>query len=154
MKWGNTEFNELTDFRDRIAELEQSGAIEENLIESVKELTARFLALVIPATPVGVYPASAGKVGGNLRRRWTAEMSVDEFVYSVAVINNGNSYEIEVVNDADYAEYVEYGHRTPGGKGWVVGRFMMTKSEIIMNQQAPQLIQKRFEDLLKGVVNG
>ena len=37
-----------------------------------KELAARLLAKVIKRTPVGQYPSGSGKVGGTLRRGWTA----------------------------------------------------------------------------------
>ena len=33
-----------------------------------------------------------------------------------------------VYNNVKYAPYVEYGHRTRGGKSFVDGRYMLTKS--------------------------
>ena len=152
--WGSVDFNEFEELRDKLVGLEQSGAVDAFFTNLVKELTARFLALVIPATPVGLYPKDTGKTGGTLRRGWTAEKTVEEYVFSVTVIKSGSSYEIKILNDVEYARYVEYGHRTPGGNGWVVGRFMMTISEIIINQEAPELIKKRLEEFLEGVING
>lgn len=40
----------------------------------------------------------------------------------------GDEYYIEVYNNVEYAEPVEYGHRTRGGKGFVPGSHMMEVS--------------------------
>lgn len=149
MKWGSTEFDELLEFQEQFEKVTDEE-LEMFFIDTSKELAARFLALVIPLTPVGEYPASTGKVGGTLRRNWTAGQSEESYVYTIQVVKKGTAYEIEIYNPTEYAEYVEFGHRTGNGRGWVWGRFMMTKSEIILNQEAPDIIRKRFEDMLRG----
>ncbi|MFQ9772238.1 MAG: HK97 gp10 family phage protein [Oscillospiraceae bacterium] len=74
----------------------------------------------------------------------------------------GNNYVITLVNNTEYASYVEYGHRqTPGryvpalGKrlkaGWVKGRFMMTVSIQEVEQLAPAILEKAIYQALKGV---
>lgn len=150
MKWGSTDFDELLEFQKQFEQITDKE-LEKFFVDTAKELAARFLELVIPETPVGIYPASTGKVGGTLRRGWTAGQSEESYVYTIQVVKTGNAYEIEIYNPVEYAEYVEYGHRTgDSGRGWVLGRFMMTKTEIIMNQQAPQVVQKRFEEMLRS----
>ena len=58
-----------------------------------------------------------------------------------------------VINQTEYAMYVEYGHRqTPGryvpalGKklkeGWVPGKFMLTISAEEIQRKSPQIIEK------------
>lgn len=74
-------------------------------------------------------------------------------------MRRGNSFEIEVFNSAEYASYVEYGHRQTQGRyvpalgkrlknGWVKGRFMLTVSEEEMRVQAPAVIEKRLAEYL------
>lgn len=96
----------------------------------------------------------SGYVGGNLRRSWQIGN----------VVRNGNSYEIEVFNDAEYASYVEYGHRQQSGRyvpalgkklkaGWVKGRFMMTISEMELRAQAPAIVEKRLREYFEEVLS-
>lgn len=94
----------------------------------------------------------AGYRGGSLRDAWTI----------LPVEKHGNTYEITVINNLDYASYVEYGHRqTPGryvpalGKSlkvsWVKGRFMLTISEQEVKTLAPELLNDMLYEALKGV---
>lgn len=54
----------------------------------------------------------------------------------------------------EYASYVEFGHRTPGGKGWVPGRFMMTVSASELEGMAPALLQRKLNAYLKEAFDG
>ena len=120
-----------------------------------KELAARLLAKVIKRTPVGDYPKSSGKKGGTLRRGWTGEKSSSAQAYanSLKVNRVGGAYVIEVINPVEYASYVEFGHRTRGGKGWVEGKFMLTISEQELERDAPRVLEnklkKKLEECLK-----
>ena len=62
-------------------------------------------------TPVGQY--NDGRTGGTLRRSWTLE--------------KGDLY-VKVFNDIFYGQFVEYGHRTRGGKSYVEGVYMLKTS--------------------------
>lgn len=56
-----------------------------------------------------------GKInGGTLRRSWQLKKISDA--------------EREIINNVYYGQYLEFGHRTRGGKGFVKGRYMLTKS--------------------------
>lgn len=102
---------------------------------AVKELAARLLALVKKRTPV---------ISGTLRRGWTVgELKKSE-----------SGYEIEVIDPIEYASYVEFGHRTRGGKGWVPGRFMMTVSASELEGMAPAILQRKLNAYLKEVLDG
>ena len=107
---------------------------------------------------------TSGKTGGTLRRGWTAksheeaaegkgsnQKNVLEYVNGVEVRHVGNTYEIQITNPVEYASYVEYGHRTRGGKGWVTGRFMLTISENEIRSIAPQILERRMMAMLKEV---
>ena len=77
----------------------------------------------------------------------------------------GNTYQVELVNNTEYASYVEYGHRqTPGryvsaiGKrlkaAWVEGQFPMTLSAREVESAAHGIlarkIQRYFEERIHG----
>lgn len=151
-KWGTCDFRQLERLRDK---LEAFSKVDYNhFVESAaRELAARLLAMAIKRTPVGVYPSSSGKTGGTLRRGWTAGKSGAAYARSLPIIKRGNVFEIEIINPVDYASYVEFGHRTVNGKGWVAGRFMLTISEEQLQAQAPKLIERRLMQMLKEVFN-
>lgn len=167
-KWGSTDFKQLQDLRDKLAKFEKMDM--RLFCEKVsKELAARLLRQVIPNTPVGQYPASTGKVGGTLRRGWTARteaeaasgMNKDVASYAAAlpVALEGNTYVITIINPVHYASYVEYGHRQEVGRyvpaigkrlknGWVKGRFMLTKAEAHVEGKAQKIIEKKLLEIL------
>ena len=74
--WGRCDFKQLKDLQERIQKLE--GNDFDAFCEAcAKELAARLLAKVIKRTPVGDYPSSTGKMGGTLRRGWTAKTEAE-----------------------------------------------------------------------------
>ena len=136
----------------------QQGNVEAFIEECAKELAARLLALVIPRTPVGVYPKSTGKKGGTLRRGWTSNTheeaasggsgNAKAYADSLEIKHNGNTLVIEIVNPVEYASYVEFGHRTANHSGWVQGRFMLTISEQEIQQIAPKVLEAKIKKYL------
>ena len=135
-RWGKCDFRELEQLNKR---LEQLSSVDFDAFcrKMSNEIAARLLAKVKKRTPVGVVPGYAtdeakeeywsGYEGGTLRDAWTI----------LPVEKQGDQYIVTVVNNTEYASYVEYGHRqTPGryvpalGKSlkasWVKGRFMLT----------------------------
>lgn len=161
-KWGKTDFKELYKMRDNVKEAAETTGFIENV---AKELTARLLGKVIPRTPVGKYPTGSGKMGGTLRRGWTSpsnkdaelntifggKSNVTEYVANIPITKIGSIYEIEIINPIEYASFVEYGHRTKGGHGWVKGRYMLTISAKEIERDAPKIIAKKLEEYLRGV---
>ncbi|QOS98113.1 HK97 gp10 family phage protein [Brevibacterium sp. JNUCC-42] len=81
---------------------------------------------------------------GELRRNWRVG-NVDR---------HGNAYVVELINLTEYAPFVEYGHRTRGGGGWVEGRFMMTISMKEIEKEFPTYLEKRQVELLNDIMNG
>ena len=149
MNWGNCDYKQLQRLRDSLATL-QSMDMDRFCTEVSKELAARLLALVIPRTPVGQYPKSSGKKGGTLRRGWTSKTQADAasrggsndakaYAEALPIRKSGNTYTIEVINPVEYASYVEFGHRTRGGDGWVPGQYFLTLSEQDLERLAPGL---------------
>lgn len=165
-KWGKANFEEFKALQDRLQTLEQID-LDKFCRDVSKELAARLLALVIPRTPVGVYPEGEGKNGGTLRRGWTGgkNASAKSYAQALPITKTGNTYTIEVINPVEYASYVEFGHRqTPGryvpaiGKrlkaSWVDGQYFLTISEEELQTIAPAVIQRKLDQLLREVFNG
>lgn len=162
-KWGNCDFSELRKYADKLEKLTDAD-INDLCVKCSKELAARLLALVIPRTIVGDYPASSGKVGGTLRRGWTSKTHAEaasgkgkngkpikEYVASLPVRKVGNYYIIQIINPVEYASYVEFGHRTRSG-GWVDGKYMLTISEERLKQIAPRVLEKMLYQKIREVI--
>lgn len=153
-KWGSCDFQQLKNLQKNLRRLSDTD-MTTFCEDCCKELAARLLALVIPRTPVGKYPKSSGKKGGTLRRGWGAKNGAEAASYanSLKVSKVGNSYMIEIINPVEYASYVEYGHRTRGGAGWVNGRYMLTISEEKLQQMTPAILERKLQAKLKEVYN-
>ncbi|WP_422389423.1 HK97 gp10 family phage protein [Clostridioides difficile] len=106
--------------------------------DAARELAARLLGKVIRRTPVDT---------GFLRQGWNGVA----YARSLPVYKQGNNYIIEVVNPTEYASYVNFGHRTKDGKGWVKGQHFLTISEMELQGQVDKIIEKKLLILLKGV---
>ena len=92
----------------------------------------------------------AGYKGGSLRDAWTI----------LPIEKHGDQYTVTIINNLEYASYVEYGHRqTPGryvpalGKtlkaSWVPGKFMLTISEQQVKNLAPSILNKMLYNAMK-----
>lgn len=166
-RWGRADYEELKELQRNIESLTEALSMDQFCESCAKELAARLLALVIPKTPVGDYSGDSytcangqthkghkvkGKVGGTLRRGWGAAAAggAKEYANSLNITKSGNTYTIEIVNPVEYASYVEFGHRTVDG-GWVEGHYMLTISEEKLKSIAPQVLEKKLNDYLKGV---
>ncbi len=162
MKWGRCEYRQLIKLRDNLAKL-QSADLDKFCRDTSKELAARLLSLVIPATPVGKYPKASGKKGGTLRRGWTArteqeaasrggDSNAQAYAQAMPISKQGTTYVVEVINPVHYASYVEFGHRKPGG-GWKEGKYFLTISEQQLRGRAPAIIEDKLKKLLRGAFN-
>lgn len=162
-KWGGCNFNQLKSLQKNLERL-QGNDFEAFCNEVAKELAARLLAKVIKRTPVGQYDSASGKMGGTLRRGWTAKTEEDAasggvpgakaYADSLNVVKVGDVYQIEIINPVQYASYVEYGHRTRNHKGWVQGRFMLTISANELETQSPKILERKLKKYLGEFFNG
>lgn len=135
-KWGAVNYRDLQKLQKRIEQLKATD-LDTFCREGAKELAARLLAKVKKRTPVDK---------GTLRNAWNIDFDITKV---------GDEYEITVINPTEYASYIEFGHRTRGKKGWVKGHFMMTESEVELESQAPKILEKKLERLLKdALING
>lgn len=63
------------------------------------------------------------------------------------LVKRGNDYYIEVYNNVEYAEPVEYGHRTKSG-GFVEGAHMMELSVEFLKIQLPSYLRDWLSDFI------
>lgn len=137
--WGYIDSREFREFQEK---LQQFTEVDKDTFcrEAAKELAARLLRGAIKNTPVGQY--SDGRVGGTLKKAWSCDYNV---------VYRGDEYRITVYNPTEYASYVEFGHRKRGGKGWVNGRFMLTRAEEKLDPQVPKILEARLQKELERI---
>lgn len=143
--WGRADFEAFRDMQQKLQRL-QNIDMEAFCTECSKEIAARLLALVIQRTHTGRYPARSGKVGGTLKRGWTAAADI-------SVAKQGDNYIVIISNPVEYASYVEFGHRTRNG-GYVEPQYMLTISEEKLKNAIPALLERKIKRKLQEVMNG
>lgn len=149
----NVDITGFTQFKRQLENLRDNG-INELCVGLSKELASRLLSKTVKRTPVGVYEQD-GKIGGTLRRGWhIGQNAGSDGINSIRVNYYDCNYVVEVLNNVEYAIYVEYGHRTSNHAGWVNGQFMLTISSHEIEQIMPALIQRRLEEKIREALNG
>ena len=149
-RWGNCDYRQLQKLRDNLTKL-QNADLEKFCGDVSKELAARLLALVIPRTPVGDY---SKEITVTVKRDGKHHKKAQAYARALPIKKQGSNYSVEVINPVHYASYVEFGHRTSGGKGWVAGQYFLTLSEQDLRALAPAIIEKKLEALLREVFRG
>lgn len=145
-----------------------------------KNMAGRFLMRVIPRTPVesnesfwiktiGGHFSPKMIRGGALRRGWTENKSVAEYLNTLPISHSGSVYQFTISNNVSYAPYVEYGHRQNIGqfvpyigktingvrqgarlkKAAVKGQFMMTNTYNEIQNMLEGLGNKLIKDYLE-----
>ena len=99
---------------------------DEEASKSLNKISQKLIAKVKLKTPVD---------SGVLRRSWRVK-------------SEGQLAKI-IYNNVKYGPHIEYGHRTRGGKSFVVGRYMLTKSvkeiEETMTSEFSMMIEDLFD---------
>lgn len=160
MKWGSIDTKQFEELQKQVEQLQKSD-MDKFCRKIAKELATRLFAMIVKETPTGKYDnhvefttkdgkhvsfnTKATKVGGTLKKKWRLNEHVTY---------RGGEYRIHMYNATPYAVYVEYGHRTPDHKGWVTGRFMMTKSIVRMEGKVEAIIAKRLKEFMTERLNG
>ena len=106
--------------------------MESNFVKELQRLVEKHGGILLrntkKETPEGQY--NDGRTGGTLRRSWTLE--------------KGDLY-VKVFNDIFYGQFVEFGHRTRGGKSYVEGVYMLKTSFEKTEQDFENDLEKLFE---------
>lgn len=112
--------------------LKDINNIQNNFREDLQKLIEKHGGILLRntkmKTPVGQY--NDGRTGGTLRRSWELE--------------KGDFY-IKIYNNTSYAQFVEYGHRTRGGKSYVEGVYMLKTSF----EKTKKIFEEDLENLFK-----
>lgn len=117
--------SELEAFKNNLQGLQdQTDSI---IIEALEEIVAREIRMVKKGTPVDT---------GTLRNAWRI----------TDIRKAGNSFEVSVYNNMDYADYVEFGHRTRDHKNWVPGKFMLIVSERQIEKVMEEIVNRHLEE--------
>ena len=144
MSLGTVDDADFQAWANRVKAKIDGGKVKQEIEQSTKRVGVQALRQFKANPPVDT---------GGLRRSWTAN----------GPNYGGSGWTITLINNADYASYVEEGHRqTPGrfvpaiGKrlkaSWVHGQFFMKRSLAEVNSQLPELITPglwAFRDLLE-----
>ncbi len=133
-RWGNVDYSDFVALRNRLQRLLQVDldAFCIQVMHEIREKTRREL---IHTTP---------KDTGTLAGAWAV----------TNVTKHGDTYEVEIINPMEYAEYVEFGHRTANHTGWVPGKFMLTLAERDLQRNMQKVIKRKLEALLQEVIGG
>lgn len=143
MSLGSIDDAEFQAWASRVKGKIDGGKLKEEIGQSTKRIGVQALRQLKENTPVA---------SGQLRRSWTAD----------GPSLSGGGWAVKLTNNAEYASYVENGHRqTPGryvpaiGKrlkaSWIPGQFFMKRSLNEVEAQLPELITPglwAFRDLL------
>ena len=121
-------FDGLDEWEKRLSQAIESQ-YPETFREMVLKLAEELWKEVIENTP---------KKTGRLQNAWRIG----------SIVKRGDEYYIEVYNNVEYAEPVEYGHRTRGGKGFVKGAHMMEISLQEVQKNLPGYLREWMNDFL------
>lgn len=121
-------FDGLDEWEKRLSQAIESQ-YPEAFREMVLKLAEELWKEVIENTP---------KKTGRLQNAWCIG----------SIVKRGDEYYIEVYNNVEYAESVEYGHRTRGGKGFVKGAHMMEVSLQEVQKNLPGYLREWMNDFL------
>lgn len=133
-RWGNVDYSDFVALRDRLHRLLQLD-LDAFCMQIVKELAKDTFDILIETTP---------KDTSTLVNAWAV----------TNVTKHGDTYEVEIINPMEYAEYVEFGHRTANHTGWVPGKFMLTLAERDLQRNMQKVIKRKLEALLQEVIGG
>lgn len=135
-KWGSFDYSDIKKLAGAFQKANDERVIERFIREFMAEMAMRALRKVKKLTPVE---------SGELRRNWKV----------TNVFKQGNSYVVELYNNTDYAQFIEYGHRSGIDlTEWTEGRFMMTISIQEIERELPIYLDKRMTQLLNDIMNG
>lgn len=127
-KGGKCEYDDVMRFRANLERF-QGRELDALVRRICNKIAETLVSDVKKNTPV---------VTGNLRRSWQQS----------AVTKSGAHWAVTVYNTADYAIYVEYGHRTRNHKSWVEGQFMLTNAKKRLDRKARIIIAEEVKKKL------
>lgn len=134
------DFSELNEFLKNLADPHHLDTALMTATQNIARVLHRF---ILKQTPIDT---------GNLRMMWSAG---DNLMFNVERVNGG--FEVTLINAAQnargekYGNWVNDGHRTPDGAGWVMGRFFVENSIDLTYPKIEQITMKELRKWWKGV---
>lgn len=130
------DFIELLRFGNNLADTHHLNTALMTATQNIARVLHQYL---ITNTPVKT---------GNLRKMWSAG---DNLKFTVETVANG--YRVTFINTARanskdgfmYGVAVNDGHKTPGGNGWIMGRFFVEKSIQLTLPQVEQIVMRELQ---------
>lgn len=126
------DINQLFKFNSKLKASISNDIFQKALQEALLELGLILLSKTVNRTPVDT---------GELKRSWKLSK----------VIKEGNLFKITLYNPKEYAQYVEFGHRTRNSQSWVPGRFMATISLKEVEKLIPQYINSYMSKAFNNI---
>ena len=165
----SAEYSQLVDFKN---EFDKACRKREKYIEeAIKEMADYLIETVTPMTPVyspteidghiyHAYEKGSKRVGGELRKHWIDDNK------NLSVRHVGEEYVAEVVNNAEYALYVEEGHKQHVGqnfpvfidgelrtakhkKAYVKGQHFLKKASTKLRRKAPSILNAHINNFMR-----
>ncbi|MCF6515559.1 HK97 gp10 family phage protein [Lactobacillus sp. S2-2] len=115
-KLGDLDDKQLKQFANKLNSETKANKLVHQVETKVNAISNYTIANTKKRTPVDT---------GTLRRGWTKSK----------VQWSGRSVGFTISNNVEYASFLEYGHRTRGGNGWVSGRFMLRDTLADLDKQ-------------------
>ena len=124
----NFEIKGIDNFLKNIDNIQNN--FNEDLENLIKKYGVYLFTNTKKRTPVGQY--NDGRTGGTLRRSWQLKYKKGDL-------------SIRLYNNTEYGIYVEYGHRTRGGKSYVEGVYMLKKTFEKTEEKFTNDLEKLFK---------
>ena len=157
------DYKELTDF---VGRLTNKASFERAEREALVKAANEFIKLAQKNTPVSGEPnpytgrswnwvRNPDHPKGQLKEAWVK----DNPNLEAKVVRKADGYEITIVNNTEYASWVESGHRkVVYGRDtgqWTMGSFFLRRSEIhFVNFELDKIVKNRIDQWVKEVLNG
>ena len=165
----SAEYSQLVEFKEQFdaAIKERDAEIE----KAVLEMADYLIATVTPLTPVyapkeingqtyHAYQKGRKRVGGDLRKHWADDNK------NLKVSRNRNAYTVEIVNNSEYALFVEEGHKQNVGqrfpvfvdgklrmathkKAYVKGQHFLRKANSKLRKKAPSILEAHLSKFMR-----
>lgn len=135
--WGRLDKKEFEKLQKNLQTL-SGPEVDKLMKECVNGLTVAFIRGVKQKTPVDT---------GALRGEW-------DFAAKAPITETHVGFQRVVTNSLEYASYVEYGHRTRGGKGWVEGRHMARDTANHVEAKAPEYLDLKVTKFIAKKFGG
>ena len=150
------DISELVAYRDKL--VNAKSELDPIVVRVLNGIAATVMQLAKDDTPVGVYDKpvrfttkdgvevsftpKTGKQGGTLKRGWKVE----------SYTNTGGVYQIKVVNNTNYASWVEDGHRIVRNGatiGAVPGLFMLKIAEDKVRAEVDNIVELELKKVFE-----